>query len=373
VRIACLSPSRLKFLLGFALVSPIAAAHAEPIGIHKIGVSDHNWIVDGAVDIRYRNAAPGSRDQIYTQTVELDVQHPITYRGQRKGNVYIQGLLETPQDQGSSSKSFLRVGEAYISYQLPILTQTDSLSYIKAGQFPVALGLTPVYDTHLQIMQSLYPESLGERLDWGLGVDGRFYGVLDYKATMTAGLGPDKITTPKSPVVAFRLGRLFATPAGAFNIGGSILSGRMPQTAVDPVTGYSPALPPSGYTTAPYGFVNKTRIAGDGQWTYQQVTLRAEAVAGADADKRVFGYFVQGEYRFAPGFTAIAARKSWDYGVGTSKTEDNAVGLNISYGNNLAIRTLAEERHDVPVSATTVGKSVGHFRHIFTIQLLGRF
>jgi hypothetical protein len=334
-------------------------------------LSDPNWIIDGAVDVRYRSASPGTNGEVYTQTIELDAQHPISYHHQRKGNVYIQGMVERPPDQIGKAKTSARIGEAYISYQLPILTQTDSIAYIKAGQFPVALGLTPVYDTHLQIMQNLYPEAIGERLDWGVGIDGRFYGLLDYKAAVTAGAGPGRVES-NSGVVSFRLGRLFTTPAGAFNVGGSLLSGQLPRTMVDPNTGYSPALPPSGYVTAPYGYVNKTRIAGDGQWTYRQATVRGEAIVGADGNNRVFGYFVEGEYRIAPGVTAVVARKSWDYGVSGSKTEDNGAGVNVSYGNNLSIRALFEERHDVPISSETM-TSVAHFRHLFTVQVLGRF
>ncbi len=370
---ARLVPTLSRCLLGAALVGAIAPASATPVNLRNARLGDPNWLIDGAVDARYRTASPGTNGEIYTQTIELDVQHPISYHHQRKGNFFLQGIIEHPPDQTGKAKTSARIGEAYLSYQLPILTQTDSLAYVKAGQFAVPLGLTPVYDTHLQIMQTLYPEAIGERLDWGVGVDGRFYGVLDYKAAVTAGAGPGRVDS-NSGVVSFRLGRLFATPAGAFNVGGSMLSGHLPKTMVDPATGYSPTLPPSGYVTAPYGYVAKTRIAGDGQWTYRQATVRGEAIVGADGEDRVFGYFVQGEYRIAPGVTAIVARKYWDYGVSGSKTEDNGAGINVSYGNNLSIRTLIEERHDVPVNSPSQSlTSVAHFRHLFTVQVLGRF
>lgn len=358
-----------KLLLLLLLAIWVAPVRAEPSDSRQHLLIDSNWIIDGTLDERYRTASTGRTDQFYTNALELDAQHPISYRHIRQGTVFVEEMLETPPDQVGPTKTALRLGEAYANYRLPILTDTNSTAYLKVGQFPIAAGLTAVYDTHLQIMQSLYDEGLGVRIDPGVGVDGRFYGVLDYRASLTAGTGPDRFTS-NHPVVAFRLGHLFATEVGAFNVGGSLLAGQLPITKVDPVTGFSPSLPPSGYVSASDGYIQKSRIIGDGQWTYRQFTLRGEGMTGADGPYAVYGYYIEGEYRFAPGLTAVAARKYWNYGIGDSSSSDNAGGINIDYGNNFSVRLLYEERLDTPYDITAIRSQL---RHLFTVQALARF
>jgi hypothetical protein len=359
----------VNLLLALLLIGWTAPLRADPTDLGKSSIIDQNWIIDGTLDERYRTASTGRTDQVYTNDLELDVQHPITLHDIRQGTVFLQEMLETPPDEPGPSRTALRLGEAYASYRLPILTETDSTAYIKVGQFPIAAGLTAVYDTHLQIMQNLYDEGLGVRVDSGVGVDGRFYGVLDYKASATTGVGPDRYSSGPR-VVAFRLGHLFATDVGAFNVGGSLLAGELPVTTINPNTFYSPSLPSSGYVNPTYGYVQKSRMIGDGQWTYKGYTLRGEAMSGADGDNSVYGYYLDGEYRFAPGLTAVASRKFWDYGIGNSTSSDNAGGINIDYGNNFSIRGLYEERLDTPNNAQPFKSQL---RHLFTIQALARF
>ncbi|MDR3710208.1 MAG: hypothetical protein P4L33_18080 [Capsulimonadaceae bacterium] len=364
-----MSRTHIDLLLIVLLALWVVPVHAEPLDLRQHLLTDPDLIVDGTLDQRYRTASTGRNNQVYTQTLEADVQHSISFHHVRQGTVFLQEMIETPPDQAGSTKTALRAGEAYVSYRLPIMTDTDSVVSVKVGQFPIAAGLTPVYDTHLQIMQTLYDQGLGVRLDPGIGVDGRFYGLLDYKATLTSGTGADRYT-PDHRVVAFRLGHLFATDVGAFNVGGSLLSGKLPNTQVNPVTGFSPALPPSGYVTASSGYVTKTRIMGDCQWTYQRYTLRGEVMTGADDANTVYGYFAEGEYRFAQGLTAVVARKFWSYGLQDSTSADTAGGINVDYGNNLSLRTLYEERLDTPLSD---GAHFSRIRHLFTVQALVRF
>lgn len=365
-----MSRVRYSILACLTFVAAVSSCLADPIDLGKTTAIDNSWLIDGVIDQRYRTATTGRTDQTYTQAVELDAQRPIMVKGLSQGVVFIQGILESPPDQYPPANTMARLGESYISYRLPILQQTDSVVNVKIGQFPIALGLTPVYDSHLQIMQSLYDEAVGVRIDPGVAVEGQFQGLLNYEAALTTGVGPDRTDPNNTPIVSFRLGRLFSTDFGTVNIGGSMLSGTLPVTQVDPVTGFAPTLPESGYASAPYGYVNKTRIAGDAQWNYLNYTMRGEAMTGADNDTSVYGYFWEGEWRFAPGFSAVAARKYWNFGASNNQTQDNAIGLNISYGNNFAIRGLYEEQLNEPVDWP---ENQSHIRHVFTIQALARF
>jgi hypothetical protein len=332
--------------------------------------NENSWLVDGAIDQRYRTATTGRSDQTYTQAIEVNAQHPIFVKGIREGTIFLQGDVESPPDQTPPAKTQARIGETYVSYRLPLLQQTDSVAYLKVGQFPIALGLTPVYDTHMQIMQSLYPEAIGVRIDPGIAVEGEFSGLLNYEAALTSGVGADRTDPSNSPVVSFRLGRLFTTDYGTFNVGGSMLSGYLPYTHVDPLSGFAPTITPSGYTSAPYGYINKTRVAGDCQWNYNDYTVRGEVMEGADNDQSVYGYFAEAEWRFAPGLTAVAARKYWNFGSSDQQVDDNAMGLNVSYGNNLSVRGLYEEQRNQPVDWPL---SASHIRHMFTIQVIARY
>ncbi len=336
-----------------------------------------NWTLDGALDLRYRQATSGRTDQGYLNQGELDIAHSFIHSNRDTGNIYVQLLDENVPDAsgGEGQSSGLRFGEAYSIYRLPFQTQTGSTAYLKVGQFVLPVGLLPVYDTHQQILQTLAPLGIGERVNWGASIEGRFNGIIDYRFAVTSGDGPGHIFLIPDRVVSFRLGRLVATPYGVFNVGGSLLSGRLPVTEVDPTTGFAPVLPPSGQINPNFGFVNKTRIVGDAQWTYKQLIARGEAMSGSDANTSVNGYFLEGDYRFAPGLSGIISRTYWNYGKGSSTSEDNAFGIDIAYGNNEVTRLLYEERRDLPYSTspTTAPLASTHVRHIFTVQGLVRF
>jgi hypothetical protein len=332
-------------------------------------------IVDGALDLRYRDSTTGRSDSPYIQSIELDLQQPIINGQVQQGSVFLQMIGENPPDvaQQNGVKEFA-IGEAYASYRLPIMTDTDSTAYVRVGQFVLPVGLMATYDTHQEIIQSLYAEGIGERTDWGAAIDGRFYGVLDYNFAIAAGTGPGHLYAVPDRVVSFRLGRLFLTKYGTFNLGGSLLGGRLPVTEVDPATGFPPVLPPSGKLTAPYGYVDKTRLIGDGQWTYRAMTARGEVMDGSDGNTSVLGSFVEGEYRFAPGLSAVLADSYWDYGVGDSTSSDISTGLNISYGRGIVVRTVYEFQRDVPSDLTkTLAEITTHNRRVFTVQVLLRF
>jgi hypothetical protein len=334
-------------------------------------------LIDGAADLRIRNSSSGRTNSPYIQSIELDLQEPLDYHEIQHGSVFLQMFGENPPDvdHPNGIRDFA-IGEAYVTYRLPVMTDTDSTAYVTVGQFTLPVGLMATYDTHQEILQSLYPEGIGERTDWGASLEGRFYGVLDYNFALTGGTGPGNIDGIPDRVVSFRLGRLFVTQYGDFNIGGSLLGGRLPITEVDPTTGFPPELPPSGKIIAPYGYEQKSRIIGDAQWTYQNLTSRGEVMYGYDTTTQVAGSFVESEYRFAPGLSTVLADTFWDYGVGDSTSSDIAGGINIAYGQNFVIRTLYEFQKDV-ISQNTLDNmsqtNILDHRQIFTVQLLLRF
>jgi hypothetical protein len=361
--------------LASKIVSPATAASGStPAAKNRIILPNplSHLLIDGALDTRFRTSNTGRSDSPYIQSVELDLQEPLDYHQVQQGSIFLQMIGENPPDVDHQNgiKEFA-IGEAYLSYRLPVATDTDSTAYVKVGQFQLPVGLMATYDSHQEILQSLYPEGIGERTDWGATIGGRFYGVLDYNFAVTAGTGPGNLYAIPDQVQTFRLGRLFVTQYGTFNLGASVLGGRLPVTEVDPVTGFPPDLPPSGKVTAPDGYQQKSRIIGDGQWTYRNVSCLGEVMSGYDDKTSVQGSFIENEYRFAHGLSAVLADSFWNYGIAESISSDVVGGLNIAYGQDIVVRTLYEFQRNVP-EITEVGDAPRN-RQIFTLQVLLRY
>jgi hypothetical protein len=323
-------------------------------------------LIDGDVDARYRTSDSGRTKTVWLQSEEVDVTYPIITHGMANGNVVIQALGENPPDiQGGADVEF---GEVYAIYKLPIATQTDSTAYLKAGQFQIPFGLLAVYDPHLQLSQPLYAQSLGLRDDWGVAISGRFYSVLNYDLSLTRGVGPSVIgTVDPSQVVNFRLGRTLRIYGGTLNVGGSILQGRLPVTDITAAMPFAVELPPSGRVRADEGYINKSRIAGDATFTSSHWNARGEAMAGADNDQRVIGYYLEGGYHVTRRSEPIIARSYWRYPIGDSFSTDDQIGWTYGYSPNVTLRALLESLHDRPRDASTTN------RKRFTVQLLVRF
>jgi hypothetical protein len=364
-----------------APVSPLSAGLNSLTGVLLPGDRTpppaHGWVVTGSVDGRFRNATTGTSHTIYLNDVELDIGHPIYAMNRFQGNIYAQVIDENVPDAsgGQGPTRDVALGQAYVSYHLPIQTDTGSSVYLEVGQFPLPVGLLPVYDTHDSILQTLAPLGIGERNDFGIEVFGRFNGIIDYRVALTSGQGADHISFNPNKVLSFRLARLFSTPYGIVTFGGSLLSGKLPVSEVDPATGFAPVLTPSGRVTPEFGFVNKTRIAGDVTWVYRSFTARVEAMTGSDNQTTVGGFFAMGEYEFVPGISATISRTYWDYGIQDSTSGDTGYGLQFTPMANLQLSALYEDRRDVPyfLTPTTGSEPTTHLRHIFTVQALVRF
>ncbi len=331
----------------------------------------HGLLVGGAVDVRTRSASTGRRAGVWVNTTELDFQHPITAKGVPHGNIVLQLIAEDPPDIARGRD--LQVGEAYLLYKLPLHDDVGTTSFIKLGQFQIPFGLLAVYDPHLNIVQPLYAQSLGLRTDWGAALEGTLYGYLQYDFSLTTGSGPNHADFNPDRLVSFRLGRTFSTRNGMLTVGGSLLSGRLPVTDPDRADPFATELPPSGRSrpgrldSSGDRFTPKTRIGGDFTYAYKAITARGEAVAGADKNNRVVGYYLEGDYEFVPRVSGLLARSLFVYPLGNSNASREYVGLNYEAGRHLTVGAVYEYLRDVPRNAS------GQVRHRLTFQALLRF
>jgi hypothetical protein len=296
---------------------------------------------------------------------EIDLLYPLVLQGQTRANIVLQGIVE---DGGPEiHRRGAALGEAYIAYKLPIAPDSDSTAYLKAGQFQIPFGLLAVYDPHLDIVQPLYAQTLGVRLDWGVGVSGRFYGLLNYDFALTAGVGPDHVAIPSQRVATFRLGRTFPLSEGSVNVGGSLLSGRLPVTDINAENPFTEELPPSGRVGADEGYVQKTRIGGDITLEYNKWVARGEAVTGADQDQKIFGYFAEGEYKATDRLSGLIAQSYYQY------PNNNSTYLRTSFGGVYRIDPRATFRIVYDLMRDTPHDEPSADRKRLTMQLLLRF
>lgn len=324
------------------------------------------FLISGALDMRTRMATSGRQEGVWANTAELDLQHPITSKGTARGNLVLQMLVEDPPDIRNGQD--IQIGEAYFVYRLPVEADFNSTAYLKVGQFQIPFGLLAVYDPHLLILQPLYAQSLGVRIDSGVALSGRLYGFLNYDFSITTGTGPNHLDVDPNRVVTFRLGRTFTTRNGVVNVGGSLLQGRLPITDLMAENPFAVELPPSGRVRADRGgFVSKSRIGGDGSYGFKRTTARGEVVAGADNDQRVLGYYVEGDYRFTGRISTAVSRSLFVYPEGNSNATRDSVGLTYASSSNLTFRCLYQYLRDVP---RDMG---GQVRHRLTFQALLRF
>ena len=323
--------------------------------------------VSGALDARTRTADTGRRNGVWINTAELDFKHPITQKGQARGNLYLQVIAEDPPDIPHGKD--IQIGEAYVLYKLGVQSDTNTSAYVKFGQFQLPFGLLAVYDPHLLILQPLYAQSLGLRTDFGAALSGQLYGYLNYDLSVTTGTGPNHIDLNPSRVFNFRLGRTFTTRNGVVNVGGSLLQGRLPVTDLTADNPFAVELPPSGRIRAnrEERFVSKSRIAGDASYGFQRTTARGELVVGADNDQRVLGYYGEGDYRFTGRTSAAISRSLFVYPLGNSSASRESLGLTYASSANLTFRGLYQYLRDVPRDLP------GQTRHRLTFQVLLRF
>lgn len=328
------------------------------------------FLISGSLDARTRTSDTGRTGGVWINTAELDIQHNLSYHGKANGNIFLQVMSEDPPDIKHGQD--IEIGQAYITYRLPIEADFNSTAYVKIGQFQIPFGLLAVYDPHLQILQPLSDQSLGLRNDFGAAVSGRLYGYLNYDFSLTTGTGPDHIYVNPNRVVCFRLGRTFTTRNGVVNVGGSLLQGRLPITDITSDDPFAVELPPSGRVRADRDstgdrFISKSRIGGDISYGFNRVTARGEIVAGADSDQRILGYYAEGNYRFTTRLSTAVASSLFVYPNGNSNASRDSIGLTYASSRNLTLRAQYQFLRDVPRDES------GVVRHRLTVQVLLRF
>ncbi len=311
---------------------PVSTATRRPDLFAPLPVypSGRTVLVEGMLDLRSRPKGWNDRG-LYVPaarlTSELIYADPTS--GSEQGGVRIQFLAE-PRSFTSNTPDTARLSEAYAFYKLLL---PGALATVRAGQFVLPFGLAAVYDTSLQPFPVLAEKSVGLRIDNGVMVEGD-YGPFHYAGSLTSGGGPNRIE--RGGILAARLERHFLTQSGRIQIGGSMLTGRLPETTP------STLLPPSGTSPSGMPTVRKTRFSAEVQYGVANVTARGELVFGADDHRPVFGYFGDGRLAVSPTAQAVVVVKRWDYAQRPESTHVGGIGFDLAVGRGLVVRTLVE-------------------------------
>jgi hypothetical protein len=244
-----------------------------------------------------------------------------------------------------------------------ILRTGLGLPSLRFGQFVVPFGNLVSYETHTRPLQSLYPQSLGVRIDRGVSLEG-LAGPYDFWLAAVGGNGP-RSDNDSSPALTARLSRRHDLSFGTLTWGLSGLHGRgMPRFGVldDPMMEAAHAAPPpshpepdmaGGETTeggmeehppssGPLDFTDKTRGALDAEVSLGRSLWRLEVVAGRDGDGPVNGQFLAWDFALTDRVELSLQGVRWEQPRGRQVRAGAAAAWRIS--DMLLARLSAERR-----------------------------
>ena len=169
---------------------------------------------------------------------------------------------------------------------------------LRVGHFFLPYGLEPLNDTHFTVYQVLTMPNLGEKMDWGVSLNGALP-LFDYEVSLTQGSGMEYTNVGKNYAITGRIGtpsdRNFVLGLSGFY--GQILdphrlhrwhAGLRPPSRVDRVLGRTP-----GMGRGDDNLIRRIRAGIDVTWIINQFTLKGEASVGRDFNQDVFNSLIE--------------------------------------------------------------------------------
>jgi len=249
-----------------------------------------NWKVDGRLDYRLMNMKEPEMSTTSGELMAAELETIATISNKDRDVLDI-GLqlpsatqMEGIDDRGKEMHFF----NAYGIYKFGL-----GKPNLRFGQFVAPFGNLATYETHTRPLQTLFPESLGIRIDRGASLEG-IAGEYDYWIAAMNGNGA-RGDNNGTPIALGRVARRFDLPSGTLSVGVSALHGTdMPRfsTLVDPLMDTEEMLD-GMLMDPPLDFTDKSRVAVDAEYSAGQNLWRAELVGGRDSDGAVNGQFIQ--------------------------------------------------------------------------------
>lgn len=259
------------------------------LSIYFLGASlpfaeGEGWLIG---DLRWQEE--GERKNLSLHTVEMNYSYDLPI-----GHFYLQILNQKP----TGEKDDLHIGEAWWKMRF-----ADDKLFIKAGRIPLPFALNAVYDPHLEVIQPLYPQSLGLRLGEGVMAQGVYGPYLFMISTCQKARSSGEGTR----VFILRVSRpLPSNPFGRGEFGFSLLGGKLPY--VDE----------KGIMTQK--MIDKNRIGLDFSLQGRGYRLIGEGTTGADEEIEVGGYFLLLEAPLvSPNLKLLASWRAFNFDQGKGK------------------------------------------------------
>ncbi|GEM_PF-1309949 len=319
------------------------------------------------LDSRYMGDSDASKADIMAGEIEVNGSYG------DKVDFAVQVPLATGMEGRGKDMHF---GNAYAVIKGKIKQPT-----VKIGQFVIPFGNLADYETHTRIFQTLYPNSLGVRIDPGVEVEG-YLGDAEYLVAVTNGNGPWRKDIDGNKVVTARVSKRFQIGDDDLKVGVSALKGRLPVFSLmdDPLMdGKDAKLVDVRRSHAvsqndPSGFADKTRYGVDFEYYKGIDLIRGEVVFGSDDGRSVNGQWLQYEHPLNYKTSLIGMVERWQqstgsfigWGVGVEhKLNDNRT-VRVAYQN----RRIKESLHD-PVMGDTMPMRMN--MPMLTLQYLVEF
>lgn len=243
---------------------------------------------------------------------------------------------------------------------------------LKIGQQVIPFGQLAEYDTHSQIIQTLYPKTLGLRIDTGVSVFG-ILGKYDYWLMVSNGNGPNRTDNDDDKVLTARIARSFTTANSDLRIGLSGLTGVLPYFKPGEDIAQNMHANPDRNATE-----TKTRYALDIEYSNGPALFRGELVSGKNRLKigdsvitgDAWGYYGELRYLIVPDFEVIGKYDYWRPND-TSKANftSQAIGFKYNLNKNLELQFAYERFNNNHVHVMEIPAQ----REAITLQLGASF
>ncbi|MBI2843577.1 MAG: hypothetical protein HYX78_09265 [Armatimonadetes bacterium] len=326
----------LIFLLGLSLLVlssvPSLAEAAETDNSRGI-----ETVVKYRLDSRYMSQNEGESG-LELMALEAEITAAIGDK--------IDAAVQVPLGSGMTGRGRgMHFGNAYFVFKGKIGKPT-----VKVGQFVVPFGNLPYYETHTRILQTLYPYSLGIRIDPGIEIEGFLDKDTEFQLAVTQGNGPFRGDIDGNKVLMARVSRQLQIGDDDVRIGLSALKGRLPVFSVmaDPLMeGRGAKLVQIGTGMLveqddPEGFADKTRYAVDFEWYKGIDLIRGELVFGNDQGRSANGQWLLFEHPLSYKTSVVAQLARWKQFSGDWKGW--AVGLEHKLRDDRIARVAFEQR-----------------------------
>lgn len=241
----------------------------------------------------------------------------------------------------------------------------------KIGQQIIPFGNLAEYDTHSQIMQTLYAKSLGLRIDSGLSVYG-MAGKYDYWAMVGNGNGPGFMDNDHNKVISGRIARTYSINTTDLRLGLSALHGNLPHYMPgEDVYQDMMGMPMKELTEA------KSRYALDLEVSNGPLLVRGEIVGGKNDLRNgsnpvlkgdAIGYYAEVRYALNDRWEVMGKYDYWrPYAPIDEITTSTGLGLQYAINKNLQLQLAVERFENKNISG------VPEHRDMATLQIGASF